>query len=269
MNEPTQPTWIPGADASDEPVRAGRQPHQSRRGRRTLVAVALAGGLAVGGAGVALADGTPAASSPSSSSSSAAADGAPQGGPTAGPGAEQHEHQPHLDGTVKEVSDSGFTLVDRDGFTRTVSTTGSTTYTSAPTPPAPPAAPSGQQGSQPEASAQPEAPAQPATADRSSVLVVGARVMAEGSVASDGTTLDATTVSTAPEPPAGGPAGPPASPASRTGQQGGPARDGGPQKGAKGDKSQEAPAAEAPAAPAAPASPAAPGGGDQPDVQGS
>lgn len=71
---------------------------------------------------------------------------------------------PHLAGTVTAVDGSTITISDQEGFWRTISTSGSTTYTT-----------NGSAGS---------------AAD----VVVGKVVMAEGSVASDHTTLNASSV---------------------------------------------------------------------------
>ena len=70
----------------------------------------------------------------------------------------------HLEGWVTKVSDSSFTITDLSGFTRTISTSGSTTYV--------------KDGE---------------TATRSAVTV-GTLVRALGTVDDDGTTLDATRV---------------------------------------------------------------------------
>jgi hypothetical protein len=77
---------------------------------------------------------------------------------------------PHLDGTVTSVNGSDIAVKDRDGFTRTITTSGSTTYSNGLT----------------------DAPA------------VGTQVHATGTVDSNGTALDATTLGTPPTPPAGG-----------------------------------------------------------------
>jgi hypothetical protein len=77
---------------------------------RVAIAVAAGGGLALGIAGLAHADPTPA---PSSSAGSYGAPARP-----GGPG--QRTHQPHLDGTVKSIGGGHVMIVDRDGFTRQI-----------------------------------------------------------------------------------------------------------------------------------------------------
>ena len=80
----------------------------TQRARRIVVAVALGGGLALGAAGLAqAADPSPA---PSGAAPSAGA---------SGPGAPR-EHKPHLDGTVKSITDTRIMITDRDGFTRQI-----------------------------------------------------------------------------------------------------------------------------------------------------
>lgn len=82
----------------------------------------------------------------------------------------------HLDGTVTAVGSDTVTLVDRDGFTRTVLTSGDTVYV--------------EDGE---------------TTSRSA-LTDGEHVRAQGRVASDGTSLQADRVEVGePTPPAGGP----------------------------------------------------------------
>lgn len=123
----------------------------------------------------------------------------------------------HLDGVVASVSGSTVTLTDRDGFTRTLTTTGSTTYTK-----------SGAGAS-------------------ASDVQVGTVVRASGSVADDGTTLSATSVEVrvAGEAPAGPAGGPP---------HGGPGA-GGPGAGGPGAGGPGADRS-APSAPSAPDAPA-------------
>lgn len=136
----------------------------------------------------------------------------------------------HLDGTVTALSSDRITLVDREGFTRQVSTGSSTTY--------------GDGGR--------------------SALRVGGPVHAEGTVDPDGTTLDATrvTAQAGPKPggprpgpgaaggPAGGPAGPGAGP-----------RAGGRPKAVPGGPGAGRAGAAQPSAPAAPGGSGASGGG--------
>lgn len=81
-------------------------------------------------------------------------------------------HQPHLDGTVTSVSGSTVLIKDHEGFTRTVVESSGTTY---------------QDGLK-------------------AALTVGTKIHAEGTVASNGTSLDATVIS-ADRGPAGGPGG--------------------------------------------------------------
>jgi hypothetical protein len=91
----------------------------SHRARRVAVAVALGGGLALGVAGLAQ------AADPSPSGSAAPSGAAPSAGadrPGAGRG-EPREHKPHLDGTVKSISDTKILITDRDGFTRQITIT--------------------------------------------------------------------------------------------------------------------------------------------------
>lgn len=121
-----------------------------RRARRIVIAVA-AGGLVLAGTGAAYATtvGAPTPSADSASGSSNAA---------------RPAHQPHLGGTVASVSPGTVTVTDRDGFTRTIRTSPTTTYGSG------------------------------LTAD----LAVGTRIHAVGTVDVDHTSLDATTISKAP-----------------------------------------------------------------------
>jgi hypothetical protein len=88
----------------------------SHRARRIAVAVALGGGLAVGVAGLAqAADPAPSGSAAPSGAVPSAEAGRP------GPGrGEPREHKPHLDGTVKSISDTKILITDRDGFTRQI-----------------------------------------------------------------------------------------------------------------------------------------------------
>ncbi len=126
---------------------------------RVVAAGGVAAAILAGGGAVALASGagttTPAPSAGSTSSSTAPAPKA---------------HVPHLDGTVTSVNGSDIVIKDHDGFTRTITTSGSTTYSNGLT-------------------------ASPA---------VGSQVHATGTVDANGTSLDATTLGTPPTPPAGG-----------------------------------------------------------------
>ncbi len=150
-----------------------------RRARRTTVAVAVAAGLTLGGgAAVAYAAGGSTAT-PSNSTSSPAvghASGPAQPGGTGkaeGPAAPgrpaPRPHMPHIDGTVRTASGSTVTVADRDGFTRTIVVTSATRYSSG----------------------------------LSAALPAGTRIHAEGTVDANGTSLDATSVGTAPTRPAG------------------------------------------------------------------
>jgi len=126
---------------------------------RVVAAGGVAAAILAGGGAVALASGsgttTPAPPSGSTSSSTAPA---------------PKVHVPHLDGTVTSVNGSDIVIKDRDGFTRTITTSGSTTYSNGLT----------------------SAPA------------VGIQVHATGTVDANGTALDATTLGAPPTPPAGG-----------------------------------------------------------------
>lgn len=84
----------------------------THRARRIAVVVALGGGLALGVAGLAQAAEAPA---PSGSAAPSAAPGPGRGAP--------REHKPHLDGTVKSISDTKIMITDRSGFTRQINIT--------------------------------------------------------------------------------------------------------------------------------------------------
>jgi hypothetical protein len=85
---------------------------RSRRVRRTVLAVALGGGLALGVSSLAFADdsATPSGAAPSGA--------APSGRPAADTA--RPKPRPHLDGTVKEISSGKITIVDPEGFTRQI-----------------------------------------------------------------------------------------------------------------------------------------------------
>lgn len=163
---------------------------------RGITIAAAAAAVLVGGAVVAAADegggATPSGSTPVPSGSAAPADPSgsaatadpsaadPSGGPATPPAP-----RPHLDGTVTSVQSGTILITDPEGFTRTIHTSGDTTYG--------------------------DGIAQP--------IEVGERIHAEGAVDSDSTSLAATLIAAAPEPPTpgtagpgGGPAGPPAPP---------------------------------------------------------
>ena len=96
------------------------------------------------------------------------------------PGADRPDRaaSPHLGGQVVAVSDTIVTIADRDGFWRTINLSDSTTYSNV-----------------------------GVTATKSAVTV-GSFVMARGSVNTDHTSLDATSVDVAPTPPQEGPGAP-------------------------------------------------------------
>jgi len=124
--------------------------------RRTRIAV-LGGAAAVvvaGGTGVAIA----AASGPGSSTPTAAPPSSGSSAPAQPP--TPRKHQPHLAGTVTSVHGNEILIKDFDGFTRTIKTSSKTTYRDGLT-------------------------ANPA---------VGTQIVAEGTVAADGTSLDATSI---------------------------------------------------------------------------
>jgi len=156
---------------------------------RGITIVAATAAVLIGGAAAAAAadDGgnsTSQGSSTSASSSAPSVAGARSG---SGDGsATPPAPKPHLDGTVTSVTSSSILITDPEGFTRTIHLSGDTTY--------------GDGVSLP--------------------VAVGERIHAEGTVDTDGTSLAATVIASAPEPPApgaagpgGGPAGPPAPPA--------------------------------------------------------
>ena len=173
-----------------------QEPQRSWSPRRGLVISALAAaGLLVGAAGATAAaagdigGGDVSSSSAPSSTAAAPADpgtGASTDGTT--DSVAPPVHVPHLDGEVSAVNTGSVLITDHEGFTRTINVSDATTYG--------------------------DGIALP--------IEVGEHIHAEGSVAADGTSLDATAISLAPEPPApgtGGPAGgpgaggPPAPPA--------------------------------------------------------
>ena len=122
----------------------------------------------------------------------------------------------HLDGTVTAVGSDTITLVDRDGFTRTVRTSGDTKYA--------------EDG---------------ATASRSSVAD-GEHIRAQGRVASDGLSLEADRVEIGePTPPAGGPG------AAGPGKPGGPGAEKGAEKGTEKSAEKSAEPSEKGAGPGA------------------
>lgn len=157
-------------------------PRDENRSRRRVrlrgltVTAAAAVVLFGGGAAIAAADtggdesggsSTPSSSAPSGADPStvpASPDAAPSpgdGGPAAG------VHSPHLDGDVISVGSGSILITDHDGFTRTINVTANTTY-----------------------------------GDGISVPIEsGEHIHAEGTVDTDGTSLAATLIAVAPEPP--------------------------------------------------------------------
>ncbi|RIX30859.1 single stranded DNA-binding domain-containing protein [Amnibacterium setariae] len=217
----------------------------SRRSAVVLGAAGLAVAGAVGFGTVAFADGMPTpgasqsapAAAPSGAPSGApvAPEGGPQGGPQGGPaggpqgpaqggpgrGPGRDHPAPHIGGTVQSVSGSTVTVQDPDGFTRTIRLSDDVKVE------------------------------KDGASSSTSAIVKGKHIDATGTVASDGTTLDATAVQVGrPTPPAPGEGGPapkdgaaPKAPAAPSAPSG----------------STEAPSAPsgAPSAPAAPAAPSA------------
>ena len=132
------------------------------RNRRTLRLLAAGGATAVllaGGSVAAFAAaGTPTGMPKPSATATPGAPGQP--GPNGGARPSPPVHKPHLIGTVTAVSGSIITITDRDGFSREIKVTGSTTYADGLT----------------------------------AIPQVGDKIHAEGTVDSDKTSLDATTV---------------------------------------------------------------------------
>ncbi|MDH6237720.1 DUF5666 domain-containing protein [Cryobacterium sp. CG_9.6] len=129
----------------------------TRRRAPLIIGAVAAAALVLGGAGAAFA-------ADSTSDSTDASSSAPLSRPV---------HEPHIHGTVVSVNGSTITVTDRDGFTRTILTSGDTEY------------------------------ADGLSAD----LATGTEIHAAGTVNSNGTSLDATTITTAPAGPMDG-AGP-------------------------------------------------------------
>ena len=111
-------------------------------------------------------------------------------------------HGPHLDGTVMSASGSTVLIKDHEGFTRTIVESSTTTYRDGLT----------------------------------AALPVGSKIHAEGTVASNGTSLDASVIGVDKGPGAGGPGG------KGPGGPGGPGRHTGPPAGAPTPPSTSAPA---------------------------
>jgi hypothetical protein len=178
------------------------------------VAGVAAAALAVGGVAVAQAA-TSNAPSPSASPSASASPGGDKGTTERGP---REAHSPHLAGTVVSAADGTITITDMEGFQRTIHTSSATTYADGLT--ATPAA--------------------------------GTKIVAEGTVDSDKTSLKATRVAKMPDRPGPG-----------RGLPGGPGRPGGPGfPGGPGRHHDGTPPSGAPTPPSgAPTPPAPPGSG--------
>lgn len=159
---------------TDEPTQAA--PHN----RRTLRLLAAGGATAVllaGGSVAAFAAAGTSTGTPTPKPSATASPGTPgQPGPGTGMRPSPPVHKPHMDGTVSAVSGSTVTITDRDGFTREIKVSATTTYTDGLT----------------------------------AIPKVGDKIHAEGTVDTDKTSLDATTLGLMTEharPGAGGPGG--------------------------------------------------------------
>lgn len=138
--------------------------------RRVAVIVGASGALVLGAVGAGAAAFADTTPTPGTSQSPS------ESTPPAGPGARQHA--PHIGGTVQSVDGSTVTVTDRDGFTRTIHLASGVTVT------------------------------KDGASSSVAAITKGEEIHATGSVASDGTTLDATAVSVGkPTPPAGGPGG--------------------------------------------------------------
>lgn len=150
--------------------------HSSTAKRLTIAGLATVGlatvGLATGAvitAAAANASGSGSSSSSSPSSSSAnRTPTPPKPGANGGPGAKGHgpgKPGPHIDGTVRTIAGDTITVTDLDGFTRTIEVSSDTTYT------------------------------QNRSSTGESAVTKGRFLHAAGSVDSNGTTLDATSIS--------------------------------------------------------------------------
>jgi hypothetical protein len=196
------------------------QPSRFRTGRRLAVAGAVGAALAVGGVAVAQAATSAPAPSPSASASPSAS---PSTGSPGKSDPQRPERTPRLAGTVVSAADGTITITDVQGFRRTIRVDGDTDYSEGLT--ATPAA--------------------------------GTRIMAEGTIASDRTSLDATRVSALPDRAEGGPRQRPDGPPGRRGPHGDLPDRPGPDLPAPGtpDQGTPAPTSPAPTSPA-PTSPA-------------
>ena len=185
-----------GDGASPPPIRSRRNLRLAAIGGIAAVAI-LGGGITAVASASAPSVSTSTVAPPSSG---APAPGAPASGtaapaaPAPGTGTDSRPARPtpkpHLDGTVKSVSGSTVLIKDRDGFTRTIVVSSKTTYGDG----------------------------------LKAALATGTEIHAEGTVASNGTSLDASTIGKRPAPPVGGPDG--RGPGGRGGHGGPP--DGGP-----------------------------------------
>jgi len=119
-----------------------------RRRAPIIIGAVAAAALIFGGAGAAFAATADPGTTPDGTSSTM----------------ERPAHVPHIHGTVVSVSGSTITVTDRDGFTRTIVVTDSTTYGDG----------------------------------LSADLAVGTKIRAAGTVDANGTSLDATKIATAP-----------------------------------------------------------------------
>lgn len=173
--ESTEASEPSDSDATTELLPAPRRLRRSRVAIGTGVGVALvAGGVAIGLAQTS-ASASPSALVAAASSSSSAAGGTPRPHPTGTDGRPAiGSRQPILVGSVKTAKTATITITDLQGFTRTIVTLSKTTYKDGLT-------------------------ATPA---------VGTKIVAQGSIDSNGTSLDAMTISALPKGFAGGPAGP-------------------------------------------------------------
>ena len=157
-----------------DPISQDEQPdglppvRTSHRRQWTVAVCAGAAIVLLGGGAVALAQTSASASTtPSAYASRGEGGQGGEGGPGPGGTRPTGPRTPHLDGTVKSVSGTTILITDMDGFTRTIVTSSKTVYKDSLT-------------------ASPKA---------------GTKIDAEGTVDSNGTSLDATVIQT---PPAGG-----------------------------------------------------------------
>jgi hypothetical protein len=156
------------------------RPASNRPSKRAFIIGGAVATLLAVGGGAVAMADVPSSSAPTGSASTSSTGANPTDGTT------RPVHKPHIGGTVKSVSGSTILVTDYDGFTRTIKTSSSTTYNDSLT-------------------------ASPA---------VGTEINAEGTVDSDGTSLDATVIWKG-GPGFGGPGGP-------GGPGGGPGRGHGP-----------------------------------------